>query len=116
MNAEAFAARLYGSGHVVDDFRDKAIAAGLVIVEAIRAPEVTTSGVALPARSRDIPVQHCLAHRVVALGPRPDAALPVAVGDIVKCKEAHLDPLDHRNILASIRIEHIKSILVKADG
>ena len=115
VNIHAFMMRLVQSGFQPRDYVDVPIADGLVIVEGIKPPGSSTGGVLLPDRaSAEVPVQLCLLHRVVAIGGKVLVeGHELRRGDVVKCKEAHLDPLDHKNVLASTPGAHIKAIVLR---
>jgi hypothetical protein len=97
MNLITYANRLYSEGHEPQDFAE--LAPGLVIVEPLRPGEITQAGVIIPERARHVDGQFALSHVVIAHAP--GARLggngePLALGDVVKCREAHLDPVDPR--------------------
>jgi len=109
MNLEAFAFRLYHEGHKPEDFVE--LAPGHIVVEAVRPPSVTLSGLELPATLQTAPAQVMLAHRVVAKAPDVEW---IGVGDVVKVYEAHLDPVDPKGRYCSIRAQHVKSVMLRA--
>jgi hypothetical protein len=121
MNLAHFAARLYANGHVPADFREGgALKPGMVIVSPLRPPQVSVGGLHVPEKAREVAGQFALAHVVEAIGPVPAFVpnlLPLRIGDVVKTREAHLDPLDHRGNLCSVPHEHVLRVFGNAlDG
>lgn len=115
MSIEAFAADVYAKGYRPEHFLN--LKDGMLLLEPVRPPQMTV-GIHVPERARDIPGQFCLAHRIVAMAEvQPKDALKVNVGDIVKTREAHLDPIDPTGNLLCIRAEHIIGVIsVKGEG
>lgn len=117
MNIVTYANRLYSEGHRPDDFGE--LAPGLVVVAPLRPGELSVGGVHIPERARHVDGQFALSHVVVAVatGARlgGDGA-GLYVGDVVKCREAHLDPLDPRGKsgLCSIYDRHIVGRIMRA--
>lgn len=114
-NLEAYAERLYRYGHRPEDFAE--LAGDLVVVSPIRPPGIIAkSGLHAPSAATDIRGQFALTHKVEAAGPEARFNGQVLnVGDIVKCYEAHLDPLEPGmcNML-SIPAKHIKAVVCRA--
>jgi len=112
-NLESYAERLYRFGHRPEDFAD--LAAGLIVVSPIRPPQVV-SGLHVPGQAKDIPGQFALTHKVeaVAADVPETGPLYLSVGDIIKCTEAHLDPLEPGCNLLSIPAKHIKAVVARA--
>lgn len=118
MNIEAFALRLYREGHRPSDFAG--LREGMAIVEKVIPPEMVTpvtadgKGIYAPEAARDIAVQYALAHKVVALPAGCEekiGGVVLEVGMVVKCREAHLDPIDASKRYCSIPLRHILSRL-----
>jgi hypothetical protein len=112
-----FAHRLYQHGHRPSDFQLR-LAPHLCIVEPIRPPGQTKGGIAVPGQvSTDLPGQFALAHRVVALPDHgPEGVMlwnkqPLRVGDVIKAREAHLDPVERNGNLRSLPLEHIVAVI-----
>lgn len=112
-NLEAYAERLYRRGHIPQDFAE--LAPGMVVVSPIRPPQVMSS-LHISEAATQIPGQFALTHKVEAVAEdvRAHAEFPLAVGDIVKCYEAHLDPLDPKGNLLSIPRQHVKGVVCRA--
>ena len=105
MNVEAFAQRLYRHGHTAADFSD--LRAGGYIVEGIRAPKVL-AGIELTDKASEAPVQFCLLHRVVAAWEGGK----YAVGDLVKCHEQMIDPIDTKARLGWVEERDVRARIV----
>lgn len=112
MNIINYAARLYDIGHVAQDFDGAELKKGMVILSPVLPPTLYTGGAGVsglfrPEMMRKVPGQYALSHRVEAMGEQTETALKVKVGDVVKCREGHLDILDPTGRLVAIRDEHI---------
>ena len=111
-NVESYAERLYRFGHRPEDFAE--LADGLIVVSPIRPPQVV-SGLHVPGQAKDIPGQFALTHKVEAVAADvPSGPLFLCVGDIIKCTEAHLDPLEPGCNLLSIHAKHVKAVVARA--
>jgi hypothetical protein len=115
MNLTTYANEIYERGHKPEHFRDGWLKRGIVIVSPVQRPSMSSTGIALPAASTNIPGQFALSHRVEAVGPQTDDALALSVGDIVKVREGHLDILDPTGRLLAIRDEHVIAVIASAD-
>lgn len=112
MNIINYAARLYDIGHTPQDFEGATLKKGMVILSPVLPPGLYAgnsgiSGLFRPEQMKKIPGQYALSHRVEAVGEQTETALKVKVGDVVKCREGHLDILDPTGRLVAIRDEHI---------
>jgi hypothetical protein len=117
MNLINYAHRLYKQGHVPEDFRGGgAMKRGLVVLSPVRPPNITEAGIIRPDASAQVPGQYALSHRVEAVGEQTPDAVRVNVGDIVKCREGHLDILDPFGNLLAIRDEHILKVVIPVEG
>jgi hypothetical protein len=114
-NITAYANQLYDYGHTAEHFREGGpLKPGIVVLSGVLPPALDSTGLHRTDKSRAVPVQFALSHRVEAVGSQTIGALAVGVGDIVKVREGHLDILDPRNTLAAIRDEHIVKVIARA--
>ena len=111
-----YARRLYKHGHRPEDFNLR-LAPHLCIVSPVRAPKVI-GGIELAESATEIPGQFALSHRIEALPDHgPDGVfifngtMPLRVGDIIKAREAHLDPIQRNGDLCSLPLEHIVGVI-----
>ena len=113
MNLVNYANRLYERGHAPEDFREGGeLKRGIVVLSPVRPPQTMSTGIVRTDNGQKIPGQYALSHRVEAVGEQTEGALRVQVGDIVKCREGHLDILDPSTNLLAIRDEHIIKVLI----
>lgn len=118
MNTEQFSNRLYEQGHTPSDFDAGAMQRGLVIVSPVRPPEKKTSGLVRLDKERNFAGEYALAHRVeaVSIDMPDDINLRVSVGDLVKCHEAFLDPLDPTHNLLAINIKFVRGVISRGSA
>lgn len=117
---QQFRARLYNRGHLPQDFTNR-LSPDLIAVAPI-PPLGQKGGIITPgaANDPDKATQFCLAHIVVALPYEPFmlwegtlAERELCVGDIVKCYEQFIDPVDDvsKQCLATVLASKVKAVV-----
>lgn len=117
MNIAALSARVHshGGGFRASDFDPARLEPGQLIVSPVRPPELSLGGIEIPDAARNIRGQFAIMHRVeVVAAKQPEGIMQVQVGDIVKVRNAFLDPLDPTGELCSVPTKHVLAVLVPA--
>ena len=86
---------------------------GVVLIEGVQPPSITDSGVLIPGRATEVPVQFAQLHRIKAL-PDDGGLHPYRRGQYVVCRSAHIDPIGPSGKIGAIGMHHIIGV-VKVD-
>lgn len=118
-----YSERIYRQGHLPNDFHGK-LAPHLITVLPV-LPPARMGGIHTPDQATEIAGAFALSHIVCALPYEPfmiwhgtEVERQLCIGDVIKCREAHLDPLDGKKHsgMCSLPAEHIVSIIFAAEG